>query len=97
MIGLQSLRENSIIQAGPNLEASNLERGCGHSPCGPSDFVVSGGALQIPPLRSPRFPVEIRGVEEELAPFFTERRTRGPCWCCVTGNRGRDDKGKGGG
>jgi hypothetical protein len=32
---------------------------------------------QIPPLRSPGFPVEVSGVGELHAAFFTESRTRG--------------------
>ena len=43
-------------------------------------------------LRSPGFPVEICGVDALHAPFFTERRTRGPVQCYVAGNPGRDDK-----
>ena len=35
------------------------------------------GAPQIPPLRSPGFPVELGGVGAVHAPFFTERRTLG--------------------
>jgi hypothetical protein len=35
--------------------------------------------LQIPPLRSPGFPVETGGVGELHAAFLTESRTRG-CW-----------------
>jgi hypothetical protein len=34
---------------------------------------------QVPPLRSPGFPVEIGGVIELHAAFLTESRTRG-CW-----------------
>ena len=56
----------------------------------------SRGALQIPRLRSPGFPVEIHGVDALHAPFFAERRTRGPVQRCVAGNPGRDDKGEGG-
>ena len=54
------------------------------------------GAPQIPRLRSPGFPVELRGVDTLHAPFFTERRTRGPVQCYVAGNPGRDDKVEGG-
>jgi hypothetical protein len=32
---------------------------------------------QVPPLRSPGFPVEARGVEKLHAALFTESRTRG--------------------
>jgi hypothetical protein len=35
------------------------------------------GALQIPPLRSPGFPVESRGAEEEHTALSAESRTRG--------------------
>jgi hypothetical protein len=34
---------------------------------------------QVPPLRSPGFPVEVRGVGELHAAFRIESRTRG-CW-----------------
>jgi hypothetical protein len=44
----------------------------------------------------PRIPVEICGVDALHAPFFTERRTRGPVHCYVAGNPGRYDKGEGG-
>jgi hypothetical protein len=40
----------------------------------------------------PRIPVEICGVDVLHAPFFTERRTRGPVQCYVAGIPGRDDK-----
>jgi hypothetical protein len=36
----------------------------------------------------PGFPVEIGGVVELHAAFLEESRTRGPVWCCVTGNLG---------
>jgi hypothetical protein len=32
------------------------------------------------------FPVEVGGVVELHAAFLEESRTRGPVWCCVTGN-----------
>jgi hypothetical protein len=35
------------------------------------------GGLQIPPLRSPRFPVETHGVDEFHAALSMESRTRG--------------------
>jgi hypothetical protein len=38
---------------------------------------VAGGELQIPPLRSPGFPVEIRGFDDLHAALLTESRTRG--------------------
>ena len=34
---------------------------------------------QVPPLRSPGFPVETRGFEAPHAALFTESRTRGGC------------------
>jgi hypothetical protein len=49
-------------------------------------IVVEG--LQIPPLRSPGFPVELVGFDEPHAPFFMERRIRGFCEFCVAGNPG---------
>jgi hypothetical protein len=36
----------------------------------------------------PGFPVEVGGVVELHAAFRKESRTRGPVWCCVTGNPG---------
>jgi hypothetical protein len=36
----------------------------------------------------PGFPVEVDGVVELHAAFLNESRTRGPVWCCVTGNPG---------
>jgi hypothetical protein len=47
----------------------------------------SRGAPQVPGLRSPRIPVEICGVDALHAPFFAERRTRGPVQCYVAGIR----------
>jgi hypothetical protein len=32
---------------------------------------------QVPPLRSPGFPVEVRGLGEHPAAFLTESRKRG--------------------
>jgi hypothetical protein len=46
------------------------------------------GAPQIPPLRSPGFPVDLDGVGALHAPFFTEGRTRGLVQCSVAGNPG---------
>src|SRR5271170_5579172 len=43
---------------------------------------------QVPPLRSPGFPVELGGAGKLHAPFLTERRTRGPVRYCVAGNPG---------
>jgi hypothetical protein len=42
--------------------------------------------LQVPPLRSPEFPVEVGGVGELRAAFFTESRIRGLGWCRDAGN-----------
>jgi hypothetical protein len=39
--------------------------------------VAERGKLQIPRLRSPGFPVEIRGFDDLHAALFTESRTRG--------------------
>ncbi len=44
--------------------------------------------LQVPPLRSPLFPVELGGVGELHAAFLTESRTRGDVQHCVSGNPG---------
>jgi len=44
--------------------------------------------LQVPPLRAPGFPVELGGVGELHAAFFTESRTRGDIQQCVEGNPG---------
>ena len=41
------------------------------------------GALQIPRLRSPGFPVELVGVGEPHAAFLTESRTRSHGWSLV--------------
>jgi hypothetical protein len=68
-------------------------------------FQEGSAELQIPfgrlragsRLRSPGFPVEVGGFLELHAPFLSERRTRCRVRCCVTGNPGRDDKGKGDG
>ena len=70
---------------GPQSPDRFLEK---HSQDGPAE-------LQIPRLRSSGFPVEVGGFLELHAPFLTERRTRCRVRCCVTGNPGRDDKGKG--
>ena len=43
---------------------------------------------QVPPLRSPRFPVEVGGVAEVPAAFFKESRIRGSRWLCEVGNPG---------
>jgi len=40
-------------------------------------FSVGGKKPQVPPLRSPGFPVETRGVEDLHAALSTESRTRG--------------------
>jgi hypothetical protein len=44
--------------------------------------------LQIPPLRSPGFPVEFSGFHELHAAFFTESRTRCPFYGRAAGNPG---------
>jgi hypothetical protein len=46
------------------------------------------GAPQIPPLRSPGFPVENRGVDGPRAALSKESRIRGRCWHCEVGNSG---------
>jgi hypothetical protein len=46
------------------------------------------GPPQVPPLRYPGFPVEIGGVGELHAAFFTESRTRGHVQRSVAGNPG---------
>jgi hypothetical protein len=43
----------------------------------PPALVAGRGKLQVPPLRSPGFPVEVGGVGEIHAAFLTESRTRG--------------------
>jgi hypothetical protein len=43
---------------------------------------------QVPPLRSPGFPVECSGADEVRAALFTESRIRGRCWLCEVGNPG---------
>jgi hypothetical protein len=40
-------------------------------------FVCGKGALQIPPLRYPRIPVEVGGAGKLHAAFLNESRTRG--------------------
>jgi hypothetical protein len=42
-------------------------------------FAKAERELQIPPLRSPGFPMETRGVDALHAARFTASRTRGPC------------------
>ncbi|MGC2401157.1 MAG: hypothetical protein WA510_15295, partial [Acidobacteriaceae bacterium] len=51
-------------------------------------FGCHKGKLQISPLRYPGFPVEVSGVGELHAPFFKERRIRGPVRRSVAGNPG---------
>jgi hypothetical protein len=46
-------------------------------------FVWEKGALQIPRLRSPGFPVGLVGVGEPHAAFLTESRTRSHGWSHV--------------
>jgi hypothetical protein len=43
----------------------------------PRALVAGGVELQVPPLRSPAFPVQVSGVGELHPAFFTESRTRG--------------------
>jgi hypothetical protein len=51
--------------------------------------VVGGwGEQQVPPLRSPGFPVDLDGVDAFHVPFFTEGRIRGLVQWCVAGNPG---------
>jgi hypothetical protein len=51
-------------------------------------FERAQGALQIPPLRSPGFPVETRGVDWVHAVSFAGNRTRGRCQQREVGNPG---------
>jgi hypothetical protein len=51
-------------------------------------FQEGSAEPQVPPLRSPRFPVELVGVGNPHAPFFTEWRTRRCCKFCLVGNPG---------
>jgi hypothetical protein len=46
------------------------------------------GAPQVPPLRSPGFPVQVRGFDGLHAALFTESRTRGRCRQREVGNPG---------
>jgi hypothetical protein len=43
---------------------------------------------QVPPLRSPGFPVETSGSDDLHAALFTESRTRGRRWRREVGNPG---------
>ena len=43
---------------------------------------------QVPPLRSPGFPVETRGVDQVHAALSEESRTRGRCQQREVGNPG---------
>jgi hypothetical protein len=58
--------------------------------------LVPGKKPQVPPLRSPGFPVEDRGVDGFRAALSKESRIRCRCWHCEVGNPGtlRDDKGE---
>jgi hypothetical protein len=47
----------------------------------------TGNKCWVPHL--PRFPAEACGVATLHAPFLNERRTRGPLWHSVAGNRGQ--------
>jgi len=82
---LESLRDGEKPQVPPLRFA----------PVGGCDFLLPRkdwrepqGALQIPPLRSPGFPVENRGVDLFRAALFKESRIRGRCWHCEVGNPG---------
>jgi hypothetical protein len=62
---------------------------CNHAPA-----LVSGGVkLQVAPFRYPEFPVELSGLGELHAAFFTERRTRGLGWRRYVGNPGTPQAG----
>ena len=54
----------------------------------PFGFDIAEDEQQVPPLRSPGFPVELGGGDALHAPFFTEGRTRGLVQCSVAGNPG---------
>jgi len=54
----------------------------------PLEALRPKGKLQIPPLRSPRFPVELGCVGKFHAAFFKESRIRGRCECRLVGNLG---------
>jgi len=51
-------------------------------------FQEGSAEPQVPPLRSPEFPVKLLGVGNPHAPFSTERRIHGRCEFCVAGNPG---------
>src|SRR5580692_6467742 len=51
-------------------------------------FHERSAELQIPPLRCPRFPVDLGSVDELRTPFSTESRIRGSCECHEVGNPG---------
>jgi hypothetical protein len=53
-----------------------------------ASYTPPEGKPQVAALRYPGFPVEVGGVVELHAPFFTEGRTRGLVWCCEAGNPG---------
>ena len=55
---------------------------------GRDDKFIAPERLNCRSLGFPGFPVELGGAGELHAPFFTERRTRGPVLCCVAGNPG---------
>ena len=54
----------------------------------PFRFGAADDEQQVPPLRSPGFPVELGGVGALHAPFFMEGRRRGFVQCSVAGNPG---------
>jgi hypothetical protein len=60
----------------------------------PFRFDTADDEQQVPPLRSPGFPVELDGVDALYAPFFAEGRTRGlvrAAWQEIRVRYGRDD------
>ena len=54
--------------------------------------VIAGSKVRDGCPRFPGFPVEFGGVDGLHAAFLTESRTRGPVWCCVTGNPGTPER-----
>jgi hypothetical protein len=54
----------------------------------PFRFDTAEDEQQVPPLRSPGFPVELDGVGALHAPVFAEGRIRGLVQCSVAGNPG---------
>src|SRR5271156_1704181 len=62
---------------------------------GAPSSLAKGGALQVPRLRSPGFPVKLVGVGEPHAAFPTESRTRSHEWSHVQEIRVGMTKGEG--